>query len=69
VPDADADGDADPPLFGVLDDELVQALAVARARATTTAAVPQRATRLLASFVPAIFVLLLTCPYLLTEES
>jgi hypothetical protein len=38
-------------LFGVLDGELVQALAVARVRAAATAAVPHRAILLLAHFV------------------
>jgi hypothetical protein len=69
APDADADGDAEPPLPGLLDGELVQAAAVARVRAAAAAAVPQRATRLLTGCGPAVFTLLLTCPYLLTMES
>jgi len=67
VPDADADEDADAvaPFGGVVDDELVQAAAVARVRAAATATVPSRTTLVPVHFA---FVVRLTCFNLLTKE-
>jgi hypothetical protein len=65
VPDADEDGDAEVPFGGVVDDELVQAAAVARVRAAATAMVHQRTTLVL---VHLVFIVRLTCSYLLTKE-
>ena len=57
------------PDLGVLVDELpVQALAVARVRAATTATVPHLATLFLAHVLLVVFVLRLTCSYLLKKE-
>lgn len=50
------------------DDELVQALAVAKVRAAT-AAVPHRAVLVLAHLLLVAVVLRLTCSYLLVKES
>ena len=67
VPDADvdADGEAVVPFGGAVDDELVQAAAVARVRAAATATVPHRTALVL---VHVVFVVRLTCSYLLTKE-
>ena len=60
------DGDGALLVLGLpLDDEPVQALAVARVRATATATVPHRATLVLAHFLLIAVVLRLTCSYLL----
>ena len=56
-------------VLGLLDDELlVQALAVAKVRATVTAAVPHRMALVLAHFAFIAFMLRFTCSYLLIKE-
>jgi hypothetical protein len=66
----DEDGDADDPVLGVLlVGELVQALAVARISAAAAAAAPHRAARVPVPFPLIVFVMRLTCSYLLTRKS
>ena len=71
-PDSAAVEDADGAVLvlglPLLDDELVQALAVAKVRAVAIAAVPHLAALVLAHMMLVACVLRLTCSYLLVKE-